>query len=314
MSTAFWAAAAAADPQPMTGQNLSEIVPGASVQIDTPLGTKLPIKFTANGMMSGEAGALAWFLGSTTDRGRWWVADDKLCHKWFKWFDADVQCLKLKRDGEKLYWSRDDGKTGTATLMAAAPIEQKPYALGHPVSTQSASLVEERPVVGPAPIVTTTQPVGTLKAAGAPPKASAAATPKPLAPVTKTTAPPATKMAAVISPTVTKPTTTLQKTMVAPAAPKTINPRITVATAPPAPATAKPQQPVEIVSFRVSGVHPRDVLNVRQGPSSEAPPVGVIPPFADDVRLAGKCQLEWCPVTHDGISGWVNKYYLREQE
>jgi hypothetical protein len=78
VSSVLWAGAAVAEPQPMSGKSLSEIVPGASVQIDTPLGTKLPIKFTSNGTISGEAGGLAWFLGSATDRGRWWVADDKL--------------------------------------------------------------------------------------------------------------------------------------------------------------------------------------------------------------------------------------------
>ena len=126
------ATVAVAEPAELSGRTLSEIVPGAMVQLDTPLGTKLPVRYAANGLITGEAGGLAWFLGSATDRGRWWIAGDRLCHKWFKWFDAEVQCLKLQRDGQQLYWSRDDGKTGTATLVSASPIEPLPYALGSP--------------------------------------------------------------------------------------------------------------------------------------------------------------------------------------
>ena len=307
------ATAVVAEPVPLSGKTLSEIVPGASVHLDTPLGTKLPVKYAANGLISGEAGGLAWFLGSASDRGRWWVADDKLCQKFFKWFDAGVQCLKLKRDGDKLFWSRDDGKTGTATLVAAAPIDEKPFALGHPVSVQVGGTIEERPVDSPPRAVAAVPqpPAPVVKALPlvAPKNAVAvAAPPKPIV------APP-TKVAAVA--TVPPPL----KPGAAPSAPKAMamqsavpKPIVAKPSTPAAqPPDAQPQPKTEPVSFRVAGVHARDVLNVRQSPSSEAAAVGAIPPFAEGVRLAGQCEMDWCPVTHRGVSGWVNRYYLRQE-
>ena len=64
------ASAALAEPTPIAGKTINEVVSGATVQVDTPLGTKLPVKYAANGLISGDAGGLAWFLGSSTDRGR----------------------------------------------------------------------------------------------------------------------------------------------------------------------------------------------------------------------------------------------------
>ena len=333
--------AAAAEPVPLSGKTLNEIVPGASVHLDTPLGTKLPVKYTANGLISGEAGGLAWFLGSATDRGRWWVTEDKLCQKFFKWFDAEVQCLRLKRDGDKLYWSRDDGKTGTATLIAAAPIEQAPYGLGHPASALAAVEPTSRPpqaaaTAKPGELPARTEapsggstaalpaPGSQPRAVGAqtaparakapPPTVAAAAAnaspPSQPAPASK----PAAAKLAVAVPMVAPPT--MRATSPLPAAKATIAAASPQKVAPPrvTAAVSVSKSEVDTVLFRVSGVHPRDVLNVRQGPSTETAPVGVIPPFAEGVVLAGACQMEWCPVRHGAVSGWVNRYYLREED
>ena len=309
------ASAAVAEPAPMAGKNISEMVSGATVQLDTPLGTKLPVKYAANGLISGEAGALAWFLGSSADRGRWWIADDRLCHKWFKWFDAEVQCLRLKRDGQVLHWSRDDGKTGTAMLVAPEPIEPAPYALGNPEGAKAqaadASAAAATPPVaperaagphaaGPAPAKSPTlaakpQPKTEVKqsATATPPKA---VTPSPktvvaaIAPAPATPAAPARMMTAQVHAPAAAPM------QVVPAAP------------------AGQQVRIENDSFRVAGVLSNDVLNVRRGPSPEAPAVGAIPPYGQGVRLLGQCQREWCLITHNGLNGWVNRLYLIRDE
>ena len=52
-----------------------------------------------------------------------------------------------------------------------------------------------------------------------------------------------------------------------------------------------------------------DVLNMRSGPSIGYPVVGRIPPGGRGVRLVGPCR-EWCPVSYNGASGWVNPLYL----
>ena len=46
--------AAIAEPAPITGKSISETFTSASIILDTPLGTKLPVKYGANGLISGE--------------------------------------------------------------------------------------------------------------------------------------------------------------------------------------------------------------------------------------------------------------------
>lgn len=115
------ATAALAEPVPVGGDELKKSIPGSLVEIDTPLGTKMPIRFGTDGMLAGEAGDLAPILGASKDRGRWWVDGDKLCSKFFRWFDAEPHCITLARDGTRLFWRKDNGETGTATLVEQAP-------------------------------------------------------------------------------------------------------------------------------------------------------------------------------------------------
>ena len=299
---------AAAEPAELSGKTLSEIVPGAMVQLDTPLGTKLPVKYAANGLISGEAGGLSWFLGSANDRGRWWVDADRLCHKWFKWFDAEVQCLKLQRDGQKLYWSRDDGKTGTATLVSANPIEPLPYALGSPGVAREDR--DERMPSDPAVTAEQTARPPAAHAVSPPLRAQAAAVP-PAKPGPKHVE--AVKAATDRAATNPQPAMTKIASLAPPTLPAAVpaaGPRIAT---PPHRTGASPDAvALQIVSFRVAGVRVDDVLNVRQGPSAETPAVGIIPSQGQGIRLTGKCRLTWCPVAHNGVSGWVNSDYLVE--
>ncbi len=121
------ATGALADPVPLANDDLKRTVAGSIVEIDTPLGTTVPMSFGTDGLVSAEAGVLAPVLGSAKDRGRWWVDGDKLCTKWFRWFDAGVRCLTIAIDGTRVHWRKiDDGETGTGTLVtAAAPPEEK---------------------------------------------------------------------------------------------------------------------------------------------------------------------------------------------
>jgi hypothetical protein len=133
VATTGWAARA--EPVPLGDDTVKQTLAGRTVQLDTPLGVSIPIVFQPNGLMSGKAGVLAYFLGAESDRGRWWVANGKLCQKWFKWLDAQPNCMRLAKDGHTLYWRRDDGMSGTATIQASLPpgAERGPNALGGPV-------------------------------------------------------------------------------------------------------------------------------------------------------------------------------------
>ena len=154
------ASAALAAPVKLTGDELKAKLNGALVEMDTPLGTKIPVRFGTDGLVSGEAGELAALLGSEKDRGRWWVDGDRICSKWFRWFDAEPQCISVQQDGSRLFWKEDGGKTGTATLVEAAP-DKKPapeppptvYAKADPVGPASpVRLLTRSPE--PAPAVT----------------------------------------------------------------------------------------------------------------------------------------------------------------
>ena len=76
--------------------------------------------------MSGDAKELASLLGASKDRGRWWVASDQLCYKWFRWFDAEPRCLAIRQEAKQLFWQRDDGESGTATIMEQGKPPPKP--------------------------------------------------------------------------------------------------------------------------------------------------------------------------------------------
>ncbi len=127
-----------AEPVTLDDEALKHAVAGKTVHLDTPLGIAIPIVYHGNGMMSGQAGVLSYILGAEKDRGRWWVADGKLCQRWFNWLDAKPNCMRVRQDGNKVYWQSDDGKSGTATIASALPPGAKsaPSALGGPADSE----------------------------------------------------------------------------------------------------------------------------------------------------------------------------------
>src|SRR5262249_5024916 len=138
-------------------------VVGKTVHLDTPLGVAIPITYHANGLMSGKAGVLEYFLGAEADRGRWWVADGKLCQKWFKWLDAKPSCMRLQQDGHRILRRRADGLSGPATIASGLPLgaEAPPRGIGGPI--------DPAPPQAPAP----QRSHGIMAAASAAPRAAA---------------------------------------------------------------------------------------------------------------------------------------------
>jgi len=107
----------------LSGPQIRDLVAGASVEIDTPLGTKLPIHYAADGRLAGQARDLAPYLGAPADTGRWWISSDQLCHKWNEWFGSEPQCLRLRLEGGTIHWLNQDGNSGTAVIAMPAPVE-----------------------------------------------------------------------------------------------------------------------------------------------------------------------------------------------
>ncbi len=180
-------AQAQAAPVALSEDELRTTVVGRTIKIDTPLGTPLTVQIGANGIMQGTAtGALALYLGSAKDRGRWRVKDGKLCQKWFKWLDAEESCISVKQDGLKIFWRRDDGKTGTAMIEPGPPMLAGATASGlglpPPPGEPEAAVTEALPHTATPPAIAPRPPEPVARSA-------AVARPKPPAPVVPRVAP-----------------------------------------------------------------------------------------------------------------------------
>jgi hypothetical protein len=323
---------ASAEPVRMTGDDIKRVmVPGAVLEIDTPLHIGIPVKVAHGGIVSAEAGALGLTLGALKDRGRYWTDGDKLCMKWFRWFDARPRCMTLQRDGNKVYWSEGSGESGTATITEATPV----VAAVAPSPPKKRQRVETAAVESPAPAAvgsetapdaaeapsSDTAPALQFAAAalgkalpGSGPREAKAsklgmeepATEESPAPAYEEAAPPPSEEPAPRAQAEPAPQQRKAKAArVAPHAPPVRK------SAPKPQSTAELPKPAQ-VSFRVAGVGDGDTLNVRSGPSEFHPSVGRIPPGGRGVQIVGACREDWCPVRHGRVKGWVNRYYLAE--
>jgi uncharacterized protein YraI len=66
--------------------------------------------------------------------------------------------------------------------------------------------------------------------------------------------------------------------------------------------------------YRVTKVASHDTLSMRLGPGVQYKKVGFIPSNARNIKIVGyEIQIGrffWVPIEYNGISGWVNSYYL----
>ena len=277
----------------LVGDDIRQTVAGAVFEVDTPLGTKLPISYAEDGRMSADAGSLSYLLGSARDSGNWWISANKLCQKWRHWFDGAVHCLRLSQEGTRIFWRRDDGEAGTAMIVSRAD--------SRVAELQRRRQQEARANTFKAPAIAT----AAASAAVLPPT-------KPLE-TARGDANVADEAQIVERPAPPEPSHATGTEADA-------RPTLPVAAAPvkpPSPLRASAfvqQQPGgrSLPSFRVAGVDFDDVLNVRTGPSADHSVIGSILPDAAGIRIVGPCISVWCPIQHRGISGWVNSAYLSQ--
>ena len=112
------ATAAVAESVSLAGDELRQAVTGKTVYLNIS-GFELPIKYAANGRMTGKMSTVAASFSrgdGSSDSGRWWVADDQLCQKWSSWMESKQYCYKLTRNGTSVRWVRNDGRSGSARL------------------------------------------------------------------------------------------------------------------------------------------------------------------------------------------------------
>jgi Bacterial SH3 domain len=269
----------------LSGEEIKQTVAGAVFAVDTPLGSTLPISYGEDGRMSAEAGALAYLLGSPTDSGTWWISANRLCQKWRRWFDGAVHCLRLSQEGRRVFWRRDDGESGTASIVVRPERNVSEPENRRQLEARAPQI--SVPSAAPARATTSSlaSPMGPVH--GGMEVADEAPPPRPPE-VSRADADAKAALATKIGP-VKRPT---------------------------ALAAAIPPSPLGRVapSFRVAGVDEDDVLNVRNGPSPEHDVIGSILPDAADIKIVGPCVSAWCPIQHRGITGWVNSLYLSPKE
>jgi hypothetical protein len=285
--SAIGVAAAYAETGPVKGETVKLLISGGTVELDTPIGAKLPLSFAPDGTVTGTSVVLAFYLGSTTDRGRWWISGNKLCTKFNRWFDREQSCLLIRPEGRKFGWTKDNGDTGTASIIS-----------------------NTKRLYGSASALT-----GGISAAAmvrnAEERAAASAAAEKQAQV-------AAQTVAMTVPQVQKPKPRPVVAMMTPAAkddPQAWLPMsaVKIAARPmvqniaytaPAKAVAAP------LTYKVARVTPSDVLNVRGGPNGDAAIVSSIPPDARGLAMSGICQADWCPVSYRQRHGWVNRQFL----
>ena len=293
------ASSAWAGPAPLTGEALRQELVGSLLEIDTPLaGVVIPVRVSADGLVSGEAGPLASTLGAAHDRGRWWINNDRLCVKWFRWFEAQTRCMTVEHEGAKIYWREEGGESGTATITKSSP---------EPAKVDPPTLIEANQ-----PSTPSTSP---------PPSSEASVA------IGSVTAPPADSVEPMRFAAVDLFDGLLPASTVEPEPyklgvgtsdpPKSVTPLPITGkdqTPPPPQIAMKAPKPIvtPMPSFRVTRVAMDDALIIRSGPSEYHPSVGVIPPDGKGVFIVGVCRDLWCPVRHRSSIGWVNRYYLAD--
>jgi hypothetical protein len=261
----------------LSGQQINDLLAGATIEIETPVGTRLPVRYGRNGKLFGKAGGLGWYLGAATDTGEWWVTGDQLCHRWSRWFGSEPQCLRLRKQGRIIRWRKQDGHSGTATISMSPGTRVATVVPSAQPSPKKAAAPPETPPAprkAPAPADTPRHPLDEVagdagKAAPHPPMPAPATQEDPVLPEP---VPP------------TQPDEVPQE-------------------------QAEPKRATEPL-FKVAKVRSDDVLNVRSGPSADFDVVGALPPGSRGIAITSACRSQWCPVRHPTIRGWVNSAYL----
>lgn len=271
----------------LSGDMLKQNIPGAKIQLDTPLGSVIPVSYGVDGTLEGRAGAVAFFLGSQKDRGKWWIEGSKLCHRWNTWFNSRTSCVRVYQEADnRISWIDQDGDRGTGTIVALNPVAKAEPAAPAEVRAPAKAEPAQRAVSQPArPVVVR-------------PAIVAQALPRPVA-----VPPPKRAMATPPAPA-KKPGAEKPKPVQFAQASQMMH-----VAAPPATAAA-PRPDTFAPTYRVINVPFDDVLNIRSEPSAYAPILATIPPRARGIARAGDCAGEWCPVRHAQSTGWVHRYFI----
>jgi hypothetical protein len=94
------------------------LVTGRTVYLAAPLGGEFPLKYKANGSVSGDGQAVG--LGrffAARETGRWFMQGNNLCQQFPTWYSGQRLCFTVQELGNRrIRWTRDNGETGIARV------------------------------------------------------------------------------------------------------------------------------------------------------------------------------------------------------
>ncbi len=318
------APARAAGSPPISGPEINELISGTTVNLHTPLGGVLPVLYRHNGTLTGRAGTmLSFYLGASRDEGKWWVTGSKLCQQWKIWFKGKKNCLDIRRRGADFHWDDGKGESGLATIVSRSkPVvasrtksKKKHVRIGRPTGLGAPYPKSKKRVVvtGDATPArkNTNAAIKKTRTVKKPQPAKRKTVVAALAPVKRASLSPmpalATRKAVGTKSAVERwserqvklqaEMKMLSKTQ----AKRTARPRIF---------TSKNKPVAQKSRFRVVGVDPWDVLNVRKQAGPTGTIVATIHSESTGIQMTGPCVGDWCPVKHSGHRGWVRQKFL----
>jgi hypothetical protein len=102
----------------LDGNELKRLVTGRTIYLSAPLGGEFPLKYKADGSVSGDGDAVG--LGrffAARETGRWYMRGDNLCQQFPTWYSGQRLCFTVRKLGEsRIRWTRDNGETGVARV------------------------------------------------------------------------------------------------------------------------------------------------------------------------------------------------------
>ena len=109
---------AAASAEQLSANGIREAVIGKRVDLRTPYGLSLPLRYESNGTVVGDISGFSMArMFAPRETGKWWIDGNRLCQQWPSWYDGQTFCFTITRTGDStISWLRDDGYQGTARI------------------------------------------------------------------------------------------------------------------------------------------------------------------------------------------------------
>lgn len=102
----------------LSGDEIRGLIQDRTVHLSTPYGVTLPLRYGANGEVTGDiSGITLARMFAPRETGSWWVEDNRMCQQWPSWYDGETHCFTIQSTGENsINWQRNDGMEGTARI------------------------------------------------------------------------------------------------------------------------------------------------------------------------------------------------------